>query len=210
MSYVSTTKRRGFFIVLEGIDGSGKTTIASMLVRKLSELGYNVAYTYEPTDSEITMLIRTKYDELRDPYIDTLAFALDRLLHVKAEIRPLLEKGFVVVLDRYFYSSIAYQVACGAPMEWVVEVNRWAPKPDLAIYLDVEPEVALQRKARGSSRFPEFEELVFLRKVREIYLYMVSQGALVKVDASRDIVEVYKDIEKIVFKMLNSTLSPNS
>jgi len=190
--------------VLEGIDGSGKTTIANMLVEKLSELGYLAAYTYEPTNSELIGLVLTKYGDLRDPHVDALLFALDRLLHVKTTIKPLLEKGFVVVGDRYLYSSIAYQAAYGAQLDWVMEVNKWALKPDLAIYLDVEPEIALRRKAGKQSRFPEFEQLIFLKKVREVYLYMVSLGLLVKIDASRRLEDVYNDVEEIVLNTLRS------
>ncbi|MEM4904060.1 MAG: dTMP kinase [Desulfurococcaceae archaeon] len=194
----------GLFVVLEGSDGSGKTTVASMLVEKLSKLGYSVAYTYEPTDSEVVTLMKTKYRDLRDPYIDALTFALDRLLHVKITIKPLLEKGYVVVSDRYFYSSAAYQSACGAPLEWVLEVNAWALKPDIAVYLDVEPELALKRKLGSSSRFPEFEEVLLLRRVREAYLELVKRGLLIKVDASRSVEEVYSDVEGAVLGALRS------
>jgi len=204
MSTTSAASSKGFFIVLEGIDGSGKTTMAKKLIEKLNSMGYKTMYTFEPTDSEIVEVIKAKYNEYRDPYIDALTFALDRLIHVKTRIKPLLDKGFIVISDRYFYSSVAYQTASGAPMDWVIELNKWALKPDLAIYLDVEPEIALKRKVAVSSRFPEFERIELMEKVRSIYLDMVKRGLLVMVDASRNIDEVYRDVENFVLSRISS------
>jgi dTMP kinase len=195
------------FVVLEGIDGSGKTTIAKMLVERLRVMGYNAEYTFEPTDSEIVELIRGVYRAYRDAYIDALAFALDRLIHLKRRVIPLLEEGYIVVSDRYMYSSIAYQTASGAPLEWVMEVNRWALKPDLAIYLDVDPLTGLKRRQSMESRFPEFEKLEFIERVRRVYLELVSRGLLVKVDASRPVEEVYKDVERLVVEHLTKKLT---
>ncbi|MEM4717323.1 MAG: dTMP kinase [Desulfurococcaceae archaeon] len=199
---LTESNRRGFFIVLEGIDGSGKTTIANMMIDKLRSTGFNVVYTYEPTDHEIVTLMRTKYNDYRDSFIDALTFALDRLLHLRTKIIPHLMKGFVVISDRYMYSSVAYQSAAGAPAEWVLEVNKWALKPDLAIYLDIEPEIAVMRRKGLHSRFPEFEELEFLRRVRSEYLKMVERGLLMYIDASRPLDSVYNDVEKIVLKTI--------
>ncbi|MCC6033961.1 MAG: dTMP kinase [Desulfurococcaceae archaeon] len=202
MYYYSTRKNRGVFIVLEGIDGSGKTSVASMIINELSIKGFKTLYTFEPTDSEIVNLVKTKLGDLRDPYIDTLTFALDRLLHVKSKIIPALEQGYVVVCDRYYYSSVAYQGAQGAPIEWILEVNKWILKPDIAIYLDVEPAIAIKRKSGISSRFPEFEKLELQYKIREIYLKLVELGLLVLIDASRSLNDVYSDVRKLVFKTI--------
>lgn len=204
---MSSQQYRGLFVVLEGIDGSGKTTIAKMLVERLRVMGYNAEYTFEPTDSEIVELIRGVYRAYRDAYIDALAFALDRLIHLKRRVIPLLEEGYVVVSDRYMYSSIAYQTASGAPLEWVMEVNKWALKPDLAIYLDVDPLTGLRRRQSMKSRFPEFEKLEFIERVRRVYLELVSRGLLVKVDASRLVEEVYKDVERLVVERLTKKLT---
>lgn len=204
---MSSQRYRGLFVVLEGIDGSGKTTIAKMLVERLRVMGYNAEYTFEPTDSEIVELIRGVYRAYRDAYIDALAFALDRLIHLKRRVIPLLEEGYIVVSDRYMYSSIAYQTASGAPLEWVMEVNKWALKPDLAIYLDVDPLTGLKRRQSMESRFPEFEKLEFIERVRRVYLELVSRGLLVKVDASRPVEEVYKDVERLVVEHLTKKLT---
>ncbi len=189
---------RGFFIVLEGIDGAGKTTLAKMLIDEFKSRGMQAVYTYEPTDSLIVRAVKGEYAPYRDAFVDALAFALDRLIHVKSLILPMLEKGVSVVSDRYFYSSVAYQSAMGAPYEWVMEVNKHAFKPDLAIYLDIPPELAITRRKGLSSRFPEFEEVEFLSKVRQYYKRMVSEGLLIEVDATREIQTVYMEVlEKV-------------
>lgn len=189
---------RGFFIVLEGIDGAGKTTLAKMLIDEFKSRGMQAVYTYEPTDSLIVRAVKGEYAPYRDAFVDALAFALDRLIHVKSLILPMLEKGVSVVSDRYFYSSVAYQSAMGAPYEWVMEVNKHAFKPDLAIYLDIPPELAITRRKGLSSRFPEFEEVKFLSKVRQYYKRMVSEGLLIEVDATREMQTVYMEVlEKV-------------
>jgi len=102
----------------------------------------------------------------------------------------------------YYYSSAAYQAAQGAPLEWVLEINRFVPKPDLAIYLDVDPETGISRRMGKETRFPEYEKLDFLVKVRENYLLMVRKGLLKMIDANRSFEEVYLDVEKLVLKYL--------
>lgn len=193
----------GLFVVLEGLDGSGKTTIARALVDRLSQLGIEASYTYEPFDSAIVRAIKGDYAGLRDALVDALAYALDRLLHWKAEIEPVLARGGAVVCDRYFYSSAAYQAAGGAPFEWVLEVNRFAPRPDVAVYLDVEPELGLARKRGVGSRFPEYESLDFLRAVRGFYLRMVESGMLIPVDARRSLGEVLEEVWRLVLEALD-------
>lgn len=193
--------RLGRFIVLEGLDGAGKTSIANMLVEFLKEKGYEPLYTYEPYDTLYVKALKS-YNNFRDAYLDALTYAVDRLVHVKQVIFPGLKEGKIVISDRYYYSSVAYQSAQGAPREWVLEINKFTPEPDLAIYLDVTPITGLKRRAGLSSRFPEYEKLEFLEKVRETYLWMVEKGLLVKIDAERDLKEVYREVERYVLEIL--------
>lgn len=195
------SSRKGRFIVLEGIDGAGKTTIANLLIKDLNALGLEAIYTYEPTESPIVKAVKSEYNSLRDAYIDALAFALDRLIHVKSLIIPMLERGVIVVSDRYFYSSAAYQSAMGAPFEWILELNKFALKPDLAFYLDIPPEIAIARRRGLQSRFPEFEEINFLSRVRDNYKRMVAEGWLIEVDATKDLQTVYS---KIAFQVASA------
>jgi len=199
---VSSIEYSGLFVVLEGIDGSGKTTISKMLVDRLNGLGFKAEYTFEPTDSEIVEVVRGKYSEYRDAYVDALTFALDRLLHLKRKVIPLLKAGFIVVSDRYMYSSVAYQAASGAPIDWVLLVNKYALKPDVTIYLDVDPETGLRRKQFKTTRFPEFEVIEFARRVREVYLELVKRGLMISINSTRPIEEVYRDVEAVVLNAL--------
>jgi len=201
---VSSIEYSGLFVVLEGIDGSGKTTISKILVDRLNRLGFKAEYTFEPTDSEIVEVIRGKYSEYRDAYIDALTFALDRLLHLKRKVIPLLRDGFIVVSDRYMYSSVAYQAASGAPIEWVLLVNKYALKPDVTIYLDVDPETGLRRRQFKTTRFPEFEVIDFARRVREVYLELVKRGLMISINATRPVEEVYRDVEAVVLNAVRS------
>lgn len=201
---MSSIEYSGLFVVLEGIDGSGKTTISKMLVDRLNRLGFKAEYTFEPTDSEIVEVIRGKYSEYRDAYIDALTFALDRLLHLKRKVIPLLRDGFIVVSDRYMYSSVAYQAASGAPIEWVLLVNKYALKPDVTIYLDVDPETGLRRRQFKTTRFPEFEVIDFARRVREVYLELVKRGLMISINATRPVEEVYRDVEAVVLNAVRS------
>ncbi len=190
-------------IVIEGIDGAGKTTIAKWLVDWFNSRGYRAIYTYEPTDSQLVdALKRSSY---RSAVLDALVYAADRILHLYNKILPALENGVVVVMDRYYYSSVAYQGAQGADIEWVFTINRYALKPDLAIYIDVDPETGLSRlKSLGSRRFPEYEEVSLLKRVREIYLMLVERGELILVDGRRSIDEVKNSVLEIVLSRLSS------
>ncbi len=206
----SSSADRGFFIVLEGIDGAGKTTIARRLVEYFKEKGFTAIYTYEPYDTLYVRALKQEYAAFRDAYLDGLTYAADRLVHYRSVIRPVLDKGGVVVCDRYYYSSVAYQAAQGAPPEWVLEINRYAPNPDLAIYLDVDPETGLSRRRGLGTRFPEYEEVGFLERVRSVYLWMVEKGLLSMVDARRSLEEVYRDILAIIEEKLGFRASLSS
>jgi len=193
---------RGFFIVVEGIDGAGKTVISQKLVEFLRSRGYEAVYTYEPFDSHYVFALKNYYSFLRDAYLDALTYAADRIVHLKTVILPHLARGSIVVCDRYYYSSVAYQTAQGAPMEWVLEVNKIMVEPDIAVYLDVDPVTALARKRGSTSRFPEYENETFLESVRRVYLELVNRGMLVMIDARRELEEVFNEVLSIVLSKL--------
>ena len=194
--------KKGLFICIEGIDASGKTTQAKLLVKNLNERGYEAVYTSEPTKGFFGQILRQKilYGNERVPaVVEALLFALDRLEHVEKEIKPALEKKKIVVSDRYRYSSIAYQGAAGLDPAWIEEINRWAIKPDLAIYLDVPAEVVIKRLKRKRS---VMETLENQRRVRNVYLRLVKEGMLLLVDGNRPIEEIEREILEIVMKRL--------
>lgn len=198
-------RRKGILIAIEGLDGSGKTTISKALVEWMRSRGFNAIYTAEPSTSPIGELIRSEIISSRirrDSRIEALLFAADRLWHVLYEIEPSLNEGRVVVTDRYYFSSIAYQGALNVDIEWIRALNKFAIKPDVAIYIDVVPEEALKRKKKGGLKIL-FENIEYLRKVRQIYLKLVSYGELRLVNGMRDFKEVLREVKSIVNYLLS-------
>ena len=134
--------KKGVFICIEGLDGSGKSTQAKLLTKKLNKAGYNAIYTAEPSQGKIGKFIRKRlFEQARMPTTaEALLFAADRIEHVQNQVAPALEEGKIVVSDRYVYSSLAYQGSAGLSLDWIEAVNANALKPDLCIFIDVEPE----------------------------------------------------------------------
>jgi dTMP kinase len=200
---------RGYLIAVEGIDGAGKTVNSKWLVRRLKAAGYNVVYTMEPTYGVIGVALRELQGSgASSPEIDALLFAADRLDHVRHFIEPRLREGYVVVTDRYLYSSIAYQGAMTGDRKWVELVNRYCVPPDLAIYLDVDPSTGLGRKRkrkwlwRWRSDLRAFEDPALLEKVRAVYLELCEEGKLVRVPADRELGEVRAEIARVIWDRL--------
>ena len=192
-------RRKGFFLVLEGIDGSGKTTIANYLKKVFENRKRNVFITQEPTKEKIGVIIREYLSEVdekeRDPIFEALAFAADRKWHIEKWISPFLDKGYLVISDRYFYSSFAYQTINKLDPNWLIEINKYMLKPNLAIFLDVAPEIAIKRIRHARN---VFEHKDFLRKVYFNYIKMVDNNMLVKINGERKINLIVNDIVKMI------------
>ncbi|MGA2386662.1 MAG: dTMP kinase [Candidatus Bathyarchaeia archaeon] len=172
---------KGVFICVEGLDGSGKTTQAQILTERLSK-SRRAVYTAEPSHGKTGSFIREccLYEEKRLPTaVEALLFAADRVEHVESEVKPALAEGKVVICDRYVYSSYAYQGSAGLNLGWIKRINSYALKPDYAIFIDVPPELVLERLQRKKS---VMETLEIQRNVREVYLSFVKKGELVLVD----------------------------
>jgi len=199
-------KKRGVFICIEGLDASGKTTHAQRLVRNLRRRGFDAVYTTEPSLGEIGSFIR-KYilqRKRRVPsVVEALLFAVDRVDHVEKRIKPALEEGKIVVSDRYVYSSLTYQGAAGLDLKWIEEINKLAMPPNLAIYIDVPPEVVVKRIRRKKS---VMENLETQRRVRDVYMKFVENGRLVPVNGNREKDEVSRDILAVVLDFLKNHL----
>ncbi|MCL2358562.1 dTMP kinase [Candidatus Bathycorpusculum sp.] len=174
----------GIFMVIEGLDGSGKTTQAKILAQRLSET-YSIYLTAEPSRGRVGTFIREHclYDQLRLPTeAEALLFAADRIEHMQTELKPALDQGKLVICDRYLYSSLAYQGSSGLNLEWIKSINAYAMQPDFSIFLDVPPEHVLERLHRRRS---VMETLEMQRKVREVYLKFVEKGELIVVDGDK-------------------------
>jgi dTMP kinase len=194
---------KDFFIVLDGGDGSGTSTHSQLLAGFLEHKGFKVHLTHEPSKSEIGKILRKflKNKEI-PPTTDALLFAADRDLHYHNEIKKKLDEGYIVVSDRYLESSIIYQSIQSdkISVEWIKKLNKFVGQPDLTIILDVDPKIALARK--NEEQLEKFEDLVFLDKVRNLYLTRAKQEDYCTV-SSDDIIELVQEkIQKIVLSRL--------
>ena len=222
--------RRGRFIVLEGIDGSGTTTQLNVLRDHYRRAGRRAFFTHEPSDGPAGMLIRLALQkrlvganfDLHDPddarpaaaadfdaQALALLFAADRADHVATQVRPNLDAGRDVICDRYLLSTLAYQ-GQHADLEWLIEINRPAIVPDLTIFLDVPPAEAEERM-RGSRWKKEiFETPEQQRRVRSRYFELIQRyipkvGRVEILDASRPAAEVSTDLLALVDTFLDTS-----
>ena len=167
--------RQGLFIVFEGLDGAGKTTQVRLLVERLRQCGYEVVSLKEPTAGPWGQKIRAlAHHGRQDVALETeLAWFLeDRRQDVAENITPALARGHIVVLDRYYFSTIAYQGARGANPDMIRQLNEaFAPPPDLLFLLEITPAQGLQRVQQ--QRVPdEFEQLEYLQQVAAFFAQM--------------------------------------
>ena len=166
---------KGKFIAFEGIDGSGKSTQIKALKHYLESRGEKVYVTREPTDSPIGALVHscmTGRVETDDETIALLCAAdrVDHLYNAANGIIERLEERYTVITDRYLVSSYAYQGA-QLDMEWIIEINKRASealKPDLTIYIDIDPTISFGR-IEGRRNRERYEELQTLKRVRNKY-----------------------------------------
>ncbi len=191
-------------IVIEGIDGAGITTHTKLLANWLSSKGYRVVLTKEPTQNPIGAIIRRYLNMDVPPQVDALLFAADRVEHAYSVVGPALEKGFIVLCDRYLESSLAYQSAEGLDLDWLLNINRYAPKPDLTIILDVDPSISLRRKRLIKPE--KFENESFLRIVRANFLKRAVSCGYPVVNTNRLVEEVQQELRGIVTTFLKSRM----
>ncbi|MEM3258076.1 MAG: dTMP kinase [Thermoproteota archaeon] len=204
-----TSKKRGKIIAIEGIDGSGKTTVSTEIYSFLSSKGVPIYYSFEPTYTKIGSIIhRFLRGEIPlDSHSQALLFAADRLEHLSREIIPYIKQGKNVILDRYVHSSYAYQGALLNDLKWIMTINKFALAPDLAIYIDVPPSVAIRRiRKKGRSNISVYESVRFLGRVRNIYKSFVKKGELIEIDGTKEKDQVVKSALAIVCKSLKIKL----
>ncbi len=171
------SRRRGRFLVLEGLDGAGTTTQSRLLAGRLRRAGRRVHITAEPSGGPVGALLRQVLSgrvgggggEGFDSSALALLFAADRLDHHAAEIAPRLAEGTDVVSDRYTLSSLAYQSLTTGDAAWVERLNARAPAPDLTLFLRVRPAVAWRRRFAESGSRELYEVPAFQRRVARAY-----------------------------------------
>jgi dTMP kinase len=160
----------GLLIAIEGIDGAGKTTLAHTLRDALSRSGTPVNLSKEPTNGPFGAQMRASATSGRlTPDEELRLLVLDRKQHVAELIGPALARGEVVILDRYFPSNVAYQGSAGLDVDDLLSANDFAPRPDLLLLLDLEPDVGLDRIRRRGDKPNHFETVGNLARCREIF-----------------------------------------
>ena len=200
---------RGRFIVFEGIDGSGKTTQAKLLAKRLEENGARAVMTAEPTELPTGKALRAALGgKVKKSECEmAVLFVEDRIAHniePVEGIEALLESGAWVICDRYYYSTLAYQ-GQSTDYGWVKAMNLKCPqirKPDLCIYVDLLPEQSLERISKGRDTVEIYENIETLSKVREQFLSVIRDlgetDNICIVDGYRSVEEISEDIYAIV------------
>ncbi len=188
----------GLFVALEGIDGTGKTTLTSMLDKSLSRF-LDVLITKEPSDTVYGRKLRIAFEEGRlSPEEELELFVKDREEHIKNIVIPNLKQNRIVITDRYFFSNIAYQGAYGVDIESIKKANSHFPLPDIVIFLYLDVDTALNRigDKRGNTNIVEKKENIL--KVKNIYSALEKEYKNI---FKR--VESYSEIEEVHEKSLN-------
>lgn len=198
----------GFFVTLEGPEGSGKTSHIPRLVESLRGLGLSVFPTREPGGTDIGEQIREVIHSLKNvemhPRTEALLYQAARAQIVEQQIRPRLEKGEIVISDRYFDSTIAYQgfghMQDIDEIKSIVKFATGGLTPDLTILMDVDIETGLSRKSKQDEwNRMDAMGIEFHKRVREAYLQMAETlPRFSKIDATADIETVYAHLEREV------------
>lgn len=204
---------KGVFIVLDGMDGTGKSEMVKLLHNYLFSKNkkYRILTTREPTTGTYGKEIRNILASDEDPKGNAKKmlelFVKDREAHLKNTIIPFLNKANdhevnIAICDRYYYSTIAFQAVQGLDMGMLIELNKGFLKPEAAFILDIKPEIALERiKHREKEKF---EQLEFMKALRKIFLELpkLLKDNIKIIDASKDKEDVFNDIREEIDKLL--------
>jgi len=201
---------KNLFIVLDGLDGSGKGEMIKRLENYLSSKKFNVLVTFEPTDGRygkrIKEMLRKDDNPLKHAVSLLNLYVNDRKDHLEKAIEPFLgKKGRnIVICDRYYYSTMAYQHAQGLDMANIVNKNKCFRAPDLALILDLPVETALKRIGERGKPEEKFEKRVFMEKLRINFLnlrgYITDNIKII--DASKSKKDVFAQIKKKIDKII--------
>ena len=195
---------KGKFIVLEGIDGSGKSTQVKLLKKHFEGQGFLVILTKEPTnDSSVSKKIRQILNKeviVEAKKLQEL-FIQDRKEHLEKLIIPSLKDGKIVISDRYYFSTIAYGESAAVSREWLIEKNSNFLAPDISIIVDLDPKICIERIRANRSSIDLFEEIEKLKMVRKKYKELAKSFKNVCiVDGKKSIEEVFLQIQNILIK----------
>ena len=200
----NTSGTDGYLIVIEGIDGTGKSTQATMLAEALRKSGREVVQSFEPTNGPWGKKLRESATTGRLSIEDELEYFInDRREHVEQLIIPTIKSGGIVILDRYYFSTMAYQGARGIDPEAIrVKNETFAPQPDILIILDLDVDIALQRIGVRDGEANEFEKRESLDFCRKLFLSLKDETYAYVIDANTDITEVNASVMAAVHTQL--------
>jgi dTMP kinase len=203
--------KKGFLVAIEGIDGAGKTTQTRLLSEYLERRGFDVVSSKEPTNSIYGLKIRKLAQGERafvKPIDEYHLFVNDRKVHVENLIKPALKQKKIVILDRYYFSNIAYQGSLGLNPEKIKAENEsFAPIPEIVFLLKVPPRVGLRRIQKGRNEEPNlFEREENLTKVSQIF-DSLAEKYIVPIDGIENIEDIHKTIKNVMDDIVDHYLS---
>jgi dTMP kinase len=192
--------KEGKLIVIEGIDGTGKSTQSGLLAEHLRAQGREVIESHEPTNGPWGRKLRESATTGRLTIEDELEYFLkDRKQHVDELINPIVKRGGIVILDRYYFSSMAYQGYRGIdPTEIRAKNEVFAPVPDHLIILDLPVKTALERIGARDGATNEFEKKDALQFCRDLFLSLGTETFVSVIDTSKSIQQVQEEIRREV------------
>jgi dTMP kinase len=207
--------KKNLFLAFEGIDGSGKSTQVKKLASKLTEEGHRVFTTCEPTTGPIGKMIRDIFSHRMEGDQRTIAalFAADRLEHLlnkKDGILKKLEEGYTVITDRYYFSSYAYHSVHDIDMNWVIEANKLSAqllRPDLNIYIDISPEISMNRIKNERDSVEMYETLENQKNVYAKYAeaFELEKGRekIISINGNQPADQLANEVWKAVRPLMN-------
>ncbi len=206
------------FIVLDGLDGSGKSEMISKLHDYLSKKNkkFRILTTREPTDGKygkkIREILKKETNPIKNSKLLTKLYIKDRNEHLKNIIEPFLaEKGNeynIVLCDRYYYSTLTFQHTQGVEINELIKLNMGFRKPDLCLILDLPPELALKRISKAKRKKEKFEDLEFMKRLRKNFLELKNRlnDNIKMIDASKQKSLVFRQIKKEIEEILSVRL----
>ncbi len=199
---------KGLLIAFEGIDGSGKSVQAARVYDELINYGIDCVLTHEPTDRSLGRVVK---DDILNSSLKLdnmtlqIAFTADRSDHVKKVIQPALDRSAIILTDRYYWSTVAYGRATGLNSDWLFEMNKIFPKPDITFWFKIPPEVASERRRQRALAPRTLEADSIQIKVNEAYGELkdrYSPDGWHTIDATRTIDDVFIQVMRPIDELL--------